>query len=90
MCFVSCIFYTYRFNQAKPKSEVEARVYEVLSHKNWGSSSTIMNEVARDTYDYDKCKWHVLALRAQDATFYVNNLIVFETRRLHTHFVHIT
>jgi hypothetical protein len=36
-----------------------------------------MNEVARDTYDYDKCKWHVLALRAQDATFYVNNLLVF-------------
>ena len=44
------------FNQAKPKSEVEARVYEVLSHKNWGSSSTLMNEIARDTYDYDKCK----------------------------------
>eukprot|EP00568_Trieres_chinensis_P000689 CAMPEP_0183295942 /NCGR_PEP_ID=MMETSP0160_2-20130417/3703_1 /TAXON_ID=2839 ORGANISM="Odontella Sinensis, Strain Grunow 1884" /NCGR_SAMPLE_ID=MMETSP0160_2 /ASSEMBLY_ACC=CAM_ASM_000250 /LENGTH=172 /DNA_ID=CAMNT_0025457489 /DNA_START=33 /DNA_END=547 /DNA_ORIENTATION=+ len=42
------------YNQAKPKSDVEARVYEVLSHKNWGSSSTLMNEIARDTYDYDK------------------------------------
>lgn len=29
-------------------------MYEVLSHKNWGSSSTLMNEVARDTFDYDK------------------------------------
>jgi hypothetical protein len=48
---------THRFNQAKPKTEVEARVYEVLSHKNWGASSTIMNEIARDTYDYDKCKF---------------------------------
>eukprot|EP00540_Astrosyne_radiata_P017197 CAMPEP_0116849342 /NCGR_PEP_ID=MMETSP0418-20121206/15518_1 /TAXON_ID=1158023 /ORGANISM="Astrosyne radiata, Strain 13vi08-1A" /LENGTH=675 /DNA_ID=CAMNT_0004481051 /DNA_START=6 /DNA_END=2034 /DNA_ORIENTATION=+ len=42
------------FNQAKPKSEYEARVYEVLSHKNWGSSSTLMNEIARDSFDYDK------------------------------------
>jgi len=42
------------FNQVKPKSDVEARVYEVLSHKNWGSSSTVLNQVARDTYDYDK------------------------------------
>jgi len=42
------------FNQVKPKSEVEARVYEVLSHKNWGSSSTLLNEIARDTYEYDR------------------------------------
>jgi len=33
---------------------VEARVYEVLSHKNWGSSSTLLNQIARDTFDYDK------------------------------------
>jgi hypothetical protein len=44
----------YRFNQAKPKTEVEARVYEVLSHKNWGASSSLMNEIARDTFDYDR------------------------------------
>ena len=44
------------FNQVKPKTDVEARVYEVLSHKNWGSSSTIMNQIAQDTYDYDKCE----------------------------------
>lgn len=41
-------------NQAKPKTEVEARVYEALSHKNWGSSSTLMNEIARDTFDYER------------------------------------
>jgi hypothetical protein len=29
-------------------------VYEVLSHKNWGASATLMNEIARDTFDYDK------------------------------------
>ena len=50
------VFGGHRFNQAKPKSEVEARVYEVLSHKNWGSSSTLMNEIARDSFDYDKCE----------------------------------
>ena len=33
---------------------MEARVYEALSHKNWGSSSTLLNEIARDTHDYDK------------------------------------
>jgi len=42
------------FNQAKPKTETEAKLYEVLSHKNWGSSSTLMNDIARETYDYDK------------------------------------
>lgn len=45
------------FNQVKPKTDVEARVYEVLSHKNWGSSSTVMNEVARDTYDHQRCEF---------------------------------
>jgi epsin len=43
-----------RFNQAKPKTDLEAKIYEVLSHKNWGSSSTLMNELARDTFDYEK------------------------------------
>ena len=47
LCFLS-------FNQAKPKTDVEARVYEVLSHKNWGAASSIMNQIARDTGDYEK------------------------------------
>jgi epsin len=38
----------------KPKTDVEARVYEVLSHKNWGAASSIMNQIARDTWDYEK------------------------------------
>jgi epsin len=33
---------------------VEARVYEVLSHKNWGASGSLMNEVARDTFDSER------------------------------------
>lgn len=33
---------------------MEARVYEVLSHKNWGAASSIMNQIARDTADYEK------------------------------------
>jgi len=41
----------------KPKNDVEARVYEVLSHKNWGASTTLMNEIAQDTFDYDRCKF---------------------------------
>jgi epsin len=50
-----CVTYPYySFNQAKPKTEVEARVYEVLSHKNWGASGSLLNEIARDTYDYEK------------------------------------
>jgi ENTH domain len=47
-------FFACSFNQAKPKTELEAKVYEVLSHKNWGASSTVMNDIARDTYDQDK------------------------------------
>jgi epsin len=46
------------FNQAKPKTDVEARVYEVLSHKNWGSSSSLMHEVARDTFEMER--FHVV------------------------------
>lgn len=41
-------------NQVKPKNDVEARVYEVLSHKNWGASTTLMNEIAQDTFDYER------------------------------------
>ena len=50
-----------RFNQVKPKNEVEVRVYEVLSHKNWGASSTLMNEIAQDTFDYERCEFIYLA-----------------------------
>ena len=35
-------------------------VYEVLSHKNWGASSTLMNEIAQDTFDYERCELHIL------------------------------
>ncbi len=33
---------------------MEARVYEVLSHKNWGASGSLMNEIARDTADQER------------------------------------
>jgi epsin len=42
------------FNSYKPKTELEERVYEVLSHKNWGASGSLMNGLADDTYDYEK------------------------------------
>jgi len=42
------------FNQIRPKSDLERNVYEVLSHKNWGSSSTLLNDIAQDTFDFDK------------------------------------
>jgi hypothetical protein len=45
------------FNQVKPKNDVEARVYEVLSHKNWGASTTLMNEISQDTFDYERCEF---------------------------------
>ena len=54
--FTPTIQFSYSFNQVKPKNDVEVRVYEVLSHKNWGASSTLMNEIAQDTFDYERCK----------------------------------
>lgn len=42
------------YNQAKPKTDLEAKIYEVLSHKNWGASTTLLNEIARESFDYDK------------------------------------
>lgn len=50
--FLSFVYF--RLNQVKPKTDVEARVYEVLSHKNWGSSSSLLHEIARDTFDADR------------------------------------
>jgi epsin len=59
------LFYTDNsYNQAKPKTDVEARVYEVLSHKNWGASGSLMNEIARDTYDMEK--YQVIAVLMWD------------------------
>lgn len=34
-----------------PRNDTEKRVYEALSNKNWGASSTLLNDIARDTYD---------------------------------------
>ncbi|CBJ27650.1 conserved unknown protein [Ectocarpus siliculosus] len=35
-------------------NDTEKRVYEALSNKNWGASSTLLNDIARDTYDFEK------------------------------------
>lgn len=37
-----------------PKNDTEKRVQEALSNKNWGASSTLMNEIAQDTYRFDR------------------------------------
>ena len=56
MLFFLLLYFYCSFNQVKPKNDVEVRVYEVLSHKNWGASSTLMNEIAQDTFDYERCE----------------------------------
>jgi ENTH domain len=38
------------------KNDTEKRVYEALSNKNWGTSSTILNDIARDSYDIEKVR----------------------------------
>merc|ERR1719399_1798173 len=35
-------------------TEVEAKLQEALSKKNWGASSTVMNDIARYTFDYQE------------------------------------
>jgi hypothetical protein len=37
--------------QYYPKNETERRVYEALSSKNWGASTTLLGEIAQDSYD---------------------------------------
>ena len=32
-------------------TEVEKRLLEALSGENWGASSSLMNQIANDTYD---------------------------------------
>ena len=40
--------------QVYPRNETERKVYEALSSKNWGASTTLMHEIASDTFDYEK------------------------------------
>ena len=35
-------------------TEVEAKLQEALSKKNWGASSSLMGEIARYTFDYSE------------------------------------
>mmetsp|Transcript_2406 Transcript_2406/g.3483 ORF Transcript_2406/g.3483 Transcript_2406/m.3483 type:complete len:631 (-) Transcript_2406:150-2042(-) len=39
---------------AVAKNETERQVYDALSNKNWGASSTILNDIAKETYDFEK------------------------------------
>ena len=44
-----------RYGQARGmRDETEKKVFEALNNKNWGASSTTLNEIARETYSYDK------------------------------------
>jgi hypothetical protein len=37
--------------KAKLGTDVEKKLEEALSNKNWGASSTLLNEIAQLTYD---------------------------------------
>lgn len=36
------------------RDETERKVFEALNNKNWGASSTTLNDIARETYSYEK------------------------------------
>ena len=36
--------------QVYPKNDTERKVYEALSSKNWGASTSLMSEIAQETY----------------------------------------
>lgn len=37
--------------QVYPRNETEKKVYEALSSKNWGASSTLLNDIAAESMD---------------------------------------
>ncbi|KAJ1436875.1 hypothetical protein B484DRAFT_392985 [Ochromonadaceae sp. CCMP2298] len=37
--------------QVYAKNDTEKKVYDALSSKNWGASSTLLNDIAADTMD---------------------------------------
>jgi hypothetical protein len=37
--------------QFYPRNETEKKVYEALSSKNWGASTTLMNDIASESMD---------------------------------------
>jgi len=36
------------------RDETEKKVFEALNNKNWGASSTTLNDISQETYSYDK------------------------------------
>ena len=40
--------------QYYPKNDTEKRVYEALGSQNWGASTTLMTEIANDTFQYER------------------------------------
>ena len=45
-------------SQVYPKNDTEKKVYEAVSSANWGASTTLMNEIAHDTNNYEK--FHII------------------------------
>jgi len=37
--------------QVYPRNETEKKVYEALSSKNWGASTTLLNDIASESMD---------------------------------------
>lgn len=37
--------------QVYPRNETEKKVYEALSSKNWGASTTLLNDIANESMD---------------------------------------
>ncbi len=38
-------------SQVAPRNETEKKVYEAIGSANWGASTTLMNEIAAETFD---------------------------------------
>ena len=52
--------------QVYPKNDTERKVYEALSSKNWGASSSLMAEIAQETYQRDKYSFIMEILKVED------------------------
>lgn len=51
LLYPPCTYTTHSKDKIVPRTEMEKRMGEALSNKNWGASSTLMNQISADTFD---------------------------------------
>ena len=59
-------------------TDLEKRLLEALSSENWGASSSLLNQIAQDTYDLYTCKLHAV----RSTSIFISHTKILEPRNM--------